>query len=101
MAAADNRRRPRPANKRFQKTDSLLKFAEEVKKDEEVVLREFFDICDVNHDGTITFAELKKVMKDLCVNTSNDELEELFRKLDVNKDGEVSFQEFRVGISSW
>jgi hypothetical protein len=63
-------------------------------------LKELFQLCDEDKNGTISKGELGKVMSELGVSTTETEISLLFQKLDVNHDGALSFSEFVKGLNS-
>lgn len=50
--------------------------------------------------GTITFTELKGVMKSLGQNPTDDELQRMILSVDDNGDNEIDFEEFLILMSS-
>ncbi len=66
---------------------------------EDAQLREVFDVCDLDHNGKISLAELQLVIGESGTNLSDAEVADIFRRLDVNTDGEIDFQEFKKGYS--
>lgn len=60
-------------------------------KDKEMLLQ-IFDEWDADKNGSISCAELRKVL--LAVGLKADQVKTLFVEIDANKDGEISFREF-------
>lgn len=61
---------------------------------EEEELIRAFKLFDINNDGSITSDELRKVMKSLGSDLSEDEVELLIREADYDGDGTLDLQEF-------
>ena len=62
-------------------------------------LKEAFDIFDVDHSGSITIDEVKKVLGGGKGNDIDDtEWERIVDEVDVEGDGEISFHEFKLMI---
>ena len=60
----------------------------------------FFDVMDINNDGTVTLDELKIMMK--ACNMDPSGAESWFNAADCNKDGKVERQELnRCGFDFW
>lgn len=57
-------------------------------------LRGAFNKFDTNHDGTIEYNEFFKLLKDLDIGLSNDQIYELMRSIDVNNDHSINYKEF-------
>ena len=57
-------------------------------------IRMAFDMLDDDKTGKITFANLKRVAKDLGETLSDQELHEMINEADTDNDGEISFEEF-------
>ena len=66
-------------------------------------LQQIFRVFDINNDGKISVAELKKIVKDLfsLINNDNSDIDNqqllvnsAFSEMDENCDGEVSIEEF-------
>lgn len=66
-------------------------------------LQQIFRVFDINNDGKISVAELKKIVKDLfsLINDDNSDIDNqqllvnsAFSEMDENCDGEVSIEEF-------
>jgi len=63
-----------------------------------VALKELFQLCDEDKNGTISKKELKSVMNELGVPTDESEVNLLFKRLDINNDGSITFSEFVKGL---
>ncbi|KAK4107130.1 EF-hand [Canariomyces notabilis] len=61
--------------------------------------KEVFDVFDKDNTGDITASELGKVMRELGLNPSDEELKDLINEADLNKDGVISFEEFLALMS--
>ncbi|OON17637.1 EF hand, partial [Opisthorchis viverrini] len=57
-------------------------------------LREAFRVIDENHDGTLSYSELSKLIRLVSPDYSDSEITLLMHKSDVNGDGKISFDEF-------
>ncbi|GAA52173.1 calmodulin [Clonorchis sinensis] len=57
-------------------------------------LREAFRVIDENHDGTLSYSELSKLIRLVSPDYSDSEIKLLMHKSDVNGDGKISFDEF-------
>ncbi|TGZ67633.1 hypothetical protein CRM22_004701 [Opisthorchis felineus] len=57
-------------------------------------LREAFRVIDENHDGTLSYSELGKLIRLVSPDYSDSEITLLMHKSDVNGDGKISFDEF-------
>ncbi|KAJ5074691.1 calmodulin-like protein [Anaeramoeba ignava] len=53
-----------------------------------------FDVFDQNHDGTISFAELETVMKNLGRDVTEDDVNRMIGEVDNDFNGVIDFQEF-------
>ena len=53
-----------------------------------------FQMFDSNRTGKITFADLKRVAKELGEELTDQELHEMINEADTDNDGEISFEEF-------
>lgn len=63
-------------------------------------LREIFDLFDVDHSGSITIDEIKKVLGGGGgdVDVDDSEWEKIVEEVDLEGDGEISFHEFKLMI---
>ena len=59
-----------------------------------------FEVFDVDGDGSISKAELKKAICNSGQRISEAEFEDLFRETDTNNDGEIDFDEFVAILTS-
>eukprot|EP00494_Astrolonche_serrata_P032419 UN32688 len=66
---------------------------ERVFSDEEILMKQRFDLFDINHDGKITLDELKKVMKEMREDYDVS-AQDYMTMIDTNKDGYITFEEF-------
>ncbi|KAH3745495.1 calmodulin 1 [Pelomyxa schiedti] len=64
------------------------------KEKEERNLRKAFAVFDLDKDGTISVAELRKVLTSRSDRMTDAEVDELFAMVDVNHDGKISYEEF-------
>lgn len=69
-----------------------------VPEDEE--LRQAFKVFDADGNGTISKAELKRVMDMLGEKLSDAQIDEMMKEADTNGDGEIDFSEFRLMMAS-
>ena len=53
-----------------------------------------FSAFDENGDGSISSIEIEKVMKQLGLNPTKDEVRDLLNELDVDQNGTIDFNEF-------
>lgn len=61
---------------------------------EEEELTRAFKLFDINNDGSITSEELRKVMKSLGSDLTEEEVELLIREADYDGDGTLDLTEF-------
>ncbi|ESO02648.1 hypothetical protein HELRODRAFT_161938 [Helobdella robusta] len=61
--------------------------------DETELIRQAFQVIDVDKSGKISAKELKNVLKNLGDIISDQETDELIREIDLNGDGEVDYEE--------
>lgn len=85
--------------KRFQGHNSLKKAAlnilvRQLHPDELRELREYFQAADKDHSGTVTYEELKEMVKFKGLNYSDAELEQIIKNVDNNGDGHINYSEF-------
>ncbi|KAK7347550.1 hypothetical protein VNO80_22083 [Phaseolus coccineus] len=66
-------------------------------EDEEVNLKEAFDVFDKDNDGLISVEELALVLTSLGLNEGRktEECKEMIKKVDMDGDGMVNFKEFK------
>ena len=57
-------------------------------------LRQYFDACDKNGDGTIQFTEFVTLLHDLGTDMGKEECRIGFREVDRDRDGTIDFDEF-------
>ncbi|KAL6068464.1 EF hand domain containing protein [Balamuthia mandrillaris] len=87
-----------PKKRLFQRSSSVAQFAQAFTEEQVAVMRELFDLCDQDGDGQVTPSELRSVMSELNVGTSEEETDNLFKSLDTNNDGLLSFGDFLSGF---
>lgn len=69
-------------------------------EDEVADLKEAFSMFDTDNGGTISFTELRGVMKSLGANPTDDDLKRMMQSVDDNGDNEIDFEEFLDLMSS-
>ena len=59
-----------------------------------------FRMFDMNGDGVISKAELRKVLESFCFQMSDSQFDQLWSKYDENRDGQLQYMEFvkRLGV---
>ncbi|EOA28418.1 hypothetical protein CARUB_v10024624mg [Capsella rubella] len=70
------------------------------KEDEEVVMKEAFDLYDIDRDGKISASEIHVVLKRLGEKHTMDECVMMVRAVDKDGDGFVDFEEFKTMMTS-
>lgn len=70
------------------------------KDDEEAVMKEAFDLYDIDGDGKISASEIHVVLKRLGEKHTMEECVVMVRAVDADGDGFVSFEEFKTMMSS-
>ena len=85
--------------KKFQGQNSLKKAAlnilvRQLHPDELRELREYFQAADKDHSGTVTYEELKEMVKFKGLNYSDTEIEQIIKNVDNNGDGHINYSEF-------
>jgi len=68
-------------------------------KEEDVNLRDAFNMFDTNKDGSIQFKEFRNMMTKIDGAASQEELKALFNEADTNGDGVIDYKEFLVIMS--
>ncbi|KAL7057255.1 hypothetical protein AAHC03_019038 [Spirometra sp. Aus1] len=58
-------------------------------------MREAFNVFDQDRNGFITVEEMRKVMKTLGQELTEDEIKLMIREADKDGDGQVNFEEFK------
>ena len=58
---------------KIEKKKSIVDFADSITNDEEVMMKELFQMCDSNKDGCLSKEELRKVMMQLNIYQSEAE----------------------------
>ena len=56
--------------------------------------RDAFNIFDVDHSGTISVSELRKVLRAMGKEMSNEQVLEMMREVDKDGNNEIDFIEF-------
>jgi len=57
-------------------------------------LKKAFKRFDIDGDGTIDMAELRRCLTTMGEALTNEQVDEMFDKLDADSDGKVDFDEF-------
>ena len=57
-----------------------------------------FALFDRDHNGQISFEEMRLILERLGENCSVDELTELFLEVDTDGDGSINFDEFKLAL---
>ncbi|KAG7609524.1 EF-hand domain [Arabidopsis suecica] len=70
------------------------------KEDEDIVMKEAFDLYDIDGDGKISASEIHVVLKRLGEKQTIAECIAMVRAVDADGDGFVSFEEFKTMMSS-
>lgn len=70
------------------------------KDDPDKELRDAFAVFDADGSGTISKAELKKLMAQLGQSLSDAELDAMMDEVDADKNGEIDFPEFKAMMVS-
>jgi len=71
------------------------------KDDQNEELKAAFDIIDTDNDGKISPTDLKKNLKLLGEDLTENEIKFVFSKFDVDKDGYLNLKEFTNALLSW
>jgi calcium-binding protein CML len=66
-----------------------------------VVVRQAFDMIDIDHGGTVDPEELKVALFGMSTTVDAGVLEDRFGELDFDHDGAIDFPEFLHGFVSW
>jgi Ca2+-binding EF-hand superfamily protein len=53
-----------------------------------------FDMFDSDHDGKLTFSDIKNLMNTIGEKMTDQEIKLLIKAADLDKDGFINFQEF-------
>ncbi|OWF39528.1 calmodulin-beta-like [Mizuhopecten yessoensis] len=78
----------------FSEFEKVMMRSISVKEYEEKLMRESFKMFDLDGDGFISKAELKKILTAAGDKMAEQEAEELLQEADTNKDGKISYGEF-------
>jgi Ca2+-binding EF-hand superfamily protein len=57
-------------------------------------LREVFDLVDVDRSGSISAAELERLLKMLAIKSTKQEVDTMIAEVDSNRNGTIDFDEF-------
>lgn len=60
-----------------------------------VKIQQAFDFVDLDHNGTVDFEELKRVMEHIGVDANERDLRREFEEADIDHSGELDFEEFK------
>ena len=58
-------------------------------------LKEVFTLFDIDHSGSITADEIKKVLGRASNEVEDAEFDKIIEEVDADGDGEISFEEFK------
>jgi Ca2+/Na+ antiporter len=72
----------------------LLDVTDADKQEMKKVLKPFFQVYDMNRDGTLSAYEFGKIMVDLGEDLTEDSEKLLFKSVDVDQSGSIDFEEF-------
>ncbi|KAH8693870.1 putative calmodulin [Talaromyces proteolyticus] len=65
-----------------------------VETDDEAELREAFRVFDQDGSGSIDAEEIRRVMKSIGENLTDEEIDDMIRQADANGDGTIDYEEF-------
>eukprot|EP00753_Platysulcus_tardus_P004988 PLAT12813.1.p1 GENE.PLAT12813.1~~PLAT12813.1.p1 ORF type:complete len:737 (-),score=303.97 PLAT12813.1:332-2383(-) len=85
---------------RLRSTAGVRLVASEDKKQLVALLKEAFDVCDVDGGGSIEVAELRLVLRILGYSTTEEEASALCKRMDADGSGAVEWDEFREALLS-
>jgi calcium-dependent protein kinase len=57
-------------------------------------LKNIFENIDVDHDGKISFIEMKNAIKKLNIPNTENEIESIFKSIDTDNNGNIDYTEF-------
>ena len=77
---------------------NLVLYQSQREKNAEELLQAF-SVFDRDGNGYISSAELKFVLQTLCLNVTDQEVQEIITEADCNGDGQISYEEFVKLIS--
>ncbi len=59
-------------------------------------MKEAFDLFDMDHSGTITVDEIKKILGQGATQVDDSEWDRIMDEVDEDGNGEISFDEFKL-----
>jgi len=68
--------------------------ADQLSKEQIAEFKDAFFLFDKDGDGIVTTTELGTVMRSLCQNPTESELQDMINKVDADGDGCINFPEF-------
>lgn len=64
-------------------------------------MRQAFQMMDTDHDGRVTYSELKQALQDGHFSLSAGEAEQLLEQVDTYHRGEIDFSEWAAAMADW